>query len=184
METDAQVQTEQKPPHHIKNYAHLGGRPTLFEKEMLPKVTKLAKIGATDREIADFIGISPDAFYDWLANKPKFSHAINKGKSALNQRVKRSLYHRAVGYTYDEEKAFSFQGGVTKTTIKSHVAPDVNAAIFWLKNKLPDEFQDKIQTELTGELTLLAQTVSSARQRLQSARQPRQIEASSVKHDD
>ena len=31
-----------------------------------------------------------------------------------------------------------------------HVLPDTTAQIFWLKNRKPNEWRDKKQTELTG----------------------------------
>jgi len=34
--------------------------------------------------------------------------------------------------------------------VKKHVAPDVTACIFWLKNRRPAEWRDKVQQEISG----------------------------------
>jgi hypothetical protein len=47
-----------------------------------------------------------------------------------------------VGYTYDDEKIFCFQGQIIKEPIKVHVAPDTTAQIFWLKNRRPEAWRD------------------------------------------
>ena len=62
--------------------------------------------------------------------------------------VERSLYNRAVGYTFDSVKVFCSKDGViTKVLIKEHVPPDVPAQIFWLKNRKPAEWRDAWQME-------------------------------------
>ena len=52
--------------------------------------------------------------------------------------VERSLYSRAVGYSFNSEKIFCNKDGeVTRVPIVEHVPPDVTAQIFWLKNRKP-----------------------------------------------
>ena len=38
--------------------------------------------------------------------------------------------------------------------VNKHVAPDVTAQIFWLKNRKPEEFRDKRDVELSGHVDL------------------------------
>jgi hypothetical protein len=62
--------------------------------------------------------------------------ALAAGKAEADGRVERSLYMRAVGYSYDAEKIFCDKNGnVTKVPYREHVPPDVTAQIFWLKNR-------------------------------------------------
>ena len=51
-----------------------------------------------------------------------------------------TLYHRAVGYSYDSEKIFS---NGERIQYREHVPPDVTAQMFWLKNRRPDEWRDR-----------------------------------------
>ena len=62
--------------------------------------------------------------------------------------VERSLYSRAVGYSFNSEKIFCNKDGeVTRVPIVEHVPPDVTAQIFWLKNRKPTEWRDVQQME-------------------------------------
>jgi hypothetical protein len=52
--------------------------------------------------------------------------ALAAGKAEADGRVERSLYMRAVGYSYDAEKIFCDKNGnVTKVPYREHVPPDV-----------------------------------------------------------
>jgi hypothetical protein len=65
-------------------------------------------------------------------------------------RVERSLYSRAVGYSFNSEKVFcNKEGEVTRVPIVEHVPPDVTACIFWLKNRDPAHWRDAWQFEHT-----------------------------------
>ena len=61
--------------------------------------------------------------------------------------VERSLYSRAVGYSFNSEKICNKDGEVTRVPIVEHVPPDVTAQIFWLKNRKPTEWRDVQQME-------------------------------------
>jgi hypothetical protein len=66
-----------------------------------------------------------------------------RGKEEADARVKRSLYSRAVGYSFNSEKIFcNKDGDVTRVPYREHVPPDVTAQIFWLKNRDPAHWRD------------------------------------------
>ena len=75
--------------------------------------------------------------------------ALNEGKGVSDAKVIRSLYQRATGYEYTEEKKiveYDKDGNlkpvkVEKTT--KHVPPDVGAQCFWLKNRQRDRWADR-----------------------------------------
>jgi hypothetical protein len=54
-----------------------------------------------------------------------------------------SLYHRAIGYSYDAVKIFMHDGKPVEVPYREHVPPDVAACIFWLKNRRPHLWRDK-----------------------------------------
>jgi hypothetical protein len=39
---------------------------------------------------------------------------------------------------------------IVQTPVRKYYPPDTTAAIFWLKNRRPDLWRDRNQTELTG----------------------------------
>ncbi len=61
--------------------------------------------GATDREVAEELGIGVERLYRWRANHAELAAAMTLGKEHAISRVERSLYARAVGYTFDEKQS-------------------------------------------------------------------------------
>jgi hypothetical protein len=74
----------------------------------------------------------------------------DNGKAEADDRVERSLYSRAVGYSFNSEKIFCNKDGeVTRVPYVEHVPPDVTACIFWLKNRDPAHWRDAWQLDAT-----------------------------------
>lgn len=138
-----------------------GGRPSKFKPEFVGQAEKLAALGATDRDVAEFFGISEATLHRWKHTQPEFCDALKVGKEASDQRVEQSLYRKAVGYTFDSEKVFQHQGEIVRAKTVEHVPPDTTACIFWLKNRRPDLWRDKQVVEHEGEIE-----VTDARERL------------------
>ncbi|HEY4355639.1 MAG TPA: helix-turn-helix domain-containing protein [Acidobacteriaceae bacterium] len=127
------------------------GRPSKFKPELCEQAVKLCKLGATDKELADFFGISESTLNLWKIDKPDFSESLKQGKDEADARVQQSLYRRALGYSHDAVKIFNDKdAGVTKVDYVEHYPPDTVACIFWLKNRNPEQWRDKVETELTG----------------------------------
>ena len=123
-------------------------RPSGYKAEFAEQAEKLCKLGATDIDLADFFKVSDRTIYRWQTQFPEFCQALKAGKEAADERVERSLYHRAVGYSFDAEKLFHYQGQVIRADVREHVAPDTTAAIFWLKNRKSAEWRDRIDHSL------------------------------------
>ena len=60
------------------------------------------------------------------------------------------LFHRATGYEHPEDDIKSVNGEIVITPTVKHYPPDTTAAIFWLKNRRPDLWRDKVESALTG----------------------------------
>lgn len=132
------------------------GRPSLYRDEFAKQVAKLAQLGATDQEIADFFEVHVATVYRWKHDHPDFCEALKVGKEVVDNRVERSLYQRAIGYEQEEVKIF-MPAGAEKPVyapFRAKVAPDTTAAIFWLKNRRSGEWRDKTEQEHTGAVTL------------------------------
>jgi len=125
-------------------------RPSKYQPEFIEQARKLALLGAIDREIADFFDVAESTLYLWKLEHPEFSEALKRGKEAADDRVERSLYHRAIGYSHDSVKMFQAGGVVISEPFVEHYPPDTTAAIFWLKNRRPAQWRDKVQQELSG----------------------------------
>lgn len=127
------------------------GRPSGYKKEYAKQAVHLCKLGATDIEIADFFQVSVATISNWKNAHKDFLEALKTGKSKSDERVERSLYHRAIGYSFDSEEIFNGKDGVVRVPIRKHIPPDTTAMIFWLKNRRKEQWRDRQQHELTGE---------------------------------
>lgn len=129
-----------------------GGRPTKYDSKFAGQAEKLCQLGATDQEIADFFGIEVRTVYRWKVDNDEFCQALKAGKETADDRVERSLYQRAIGYEQDEVKIFMPAQATDPVyaPFRAKIAPDVTAAIFWLKNRRKDEWRDVKAQEHSG----------------------------------
>ena len=110
---------------------------------------KLALLGATDADIADFFGIAVSTLALWKTKHPEFSDALKAGKQIADAEVAHKLYQRAMGYEHDEVDIRVIDRKVVMTPIRKIYAPDTTAAIFWLKNRQKAQWRDKVEVGQT-----------------------------------
>lgn len=125
------------------------GRPTKYDRKYNKQVEKLCKLGATDKEMAEFLEVSEDTFHEWKKVYPKFSESIRKGKILADANVSERLYTRAMGYSHPEVDIRVIDGEIVQTPLIKHYPPDTAAAIFWLKNRQKKKWRDKIEQGFT-----------------------------------
>lgn len=132
------------------------GQPTAFRQEYVAQAEKLAMLGATDAEVADFFGVDVRTIFRWKHAHADFCQSLKAGKDKADERVVRSLYHRAIGYEQEAVKIFMPAGASAPVYAEyvEKVAPDTTAAIFWLKNRQPEEWRDKREIEGSIGLTV------------------------------
>lgn len=128
----------------------MAGRPSKFKPEFVAQAEKLAKLGATDIEIADFFEVDVRTLYRWKGESEQFCQALKVGKTVADDRVERSLFARANGYEHDEVDIRVIANEVVQTPIRKYYPPDTTAAIFWLKNRRAGEWRETKAVELTG----------------------------------
>lgn len=74
----------------------------------------------------------------------------------MDLQVENALLKRALGYDYEETVTVELTGGRKQTRkMTKHMAADVTAQIFWLKNRRPDRWRDKVEQVQTVENDLL-----------------------------
>ena len=139
-------------------------RPSSFKPEYAEQAEKLCKLGATDKEMADFFAVSEQTINAWKQAHPEFLESLKKGKMLADANVADRLYSRAMGYSHDAVKiAVSPAGEHHQVPFTEHYPPDTTAAIFWLKNRRPDQWRDKIQQEHSGPDGGAIQTIAEIR---------------------
>lgn len=129
---------------------HPGGRPTQYRLEMCEQALKLCRLGATDKELADFFEVSEQTINTWKQKHPEFLESLKQGKMLADAEVADKLYQRAIGYSHPAEKIFNNNGEELRVPFTEHYPPDTTAALFWLKNRQPEKWRDRQQHELSG----------------------------------
>lgn len=143
------------PAHYVASLEYKANRMKIAKptKTICKAIRKLAFLGLNDKEICDFLGISPYTFGHWKRDE-KFIAALQQGRVHCVANVANSLYKRAVGWSHDDVHIVVVKGEVIQVPIKKHYAPDVAAAQFILKNKtrvFEQSWNDVSRTEHTGE---------------------------------
>lgn len=123
------------------------GRPTKFDPEYVEQAYKLALLGATDEDMADFWGVSVPTLHAWRKAHPEFLKSTRAGKMAADAEIAESLHHRAKGYSHPAVKIMSVNGEVRQVDYTEHYPPDTAAASLWLRNRQPALWRDKIETQ-------------------------------------
>lgn len=111
---------------------------------------RFAKAGLVDEQIAELLGISIRALYDYKNESPEFLQALKEGAEDPKARVKRALYQRAVGYTHEEDKVFLHEGKAVIVKTTKHYPPDPKCIEFYLINKCGDEFKNISHVQASG----------------------------------
>ena len=132
-------------------------------EEGLVRIEGWACDGLTEEQIARNIGVSRSTLNEWKKIFPDISDTLKKGKEYADRKVEKSLFERAIGYSVSLKKPIKVReikynkSGKRVETEKViyadeeiHIPADVTAQIFWLKNRKPDVWRDKI----TGDMSM------------------------------
>ena len=125
------------------------GQPTRYRTSYNEDARKLCLLGATDKQMADFFGVTEQTVNNWKQKHPRFFESIKEGKLKADAEVASSLFQRACGYEQPEDKIFCTDGRATIVPTIKHYPPDTAAAFIWLKNRAG--WRDKTDITSGGE---------------------------------
>lgn len=116
------------------------GRKTKYDdfidRKGLVLVEGWARDGLTDLQIAKNIGVAMSTFCDWKNKHPEFSEALKRSKEVADYEVESALFKKAK-------------------------MGDVTAQIFWLKNRKPKQWRDKVSFVDETQLAKLDEMVAT-----------------------
>ena len=126
------------------------GRPKSLTNKDKEKIVRLAKFGFTDDQISEVFGITKQTLNNYKKYDPVFFDSLKASKLLADVDVIDSLYKRALGMKVKEEKAMSVSDGhmgahIEKVEVWKELPPDPTSMIFWLKNRQPDKFREKVE---------------------------------------
>lgn len=101
-----------------------------LEPEGLTLLTGWARDGLTDEQIAHNMGINKATLYDWIKKYPDISDSLKRGKEVVDIQVENAL-------------------------LKNALSGNITAQIFWLKNRRPNKWRDKVQEDNNATLERL-----------------------------
>lgn len=94
-------------------------------KDGLILIEGWARDGLTDEQIAHNMGVGVRTLYEWKEKYPQIAQSLKKTKEVVDRQVENALFKKAC------------EG-------------DTTAMIFWLKNRRPNDWRDKRETQLSG----------------------------------
>lgn len=124
-------------------------------QEGLIQLEAWARNGLTLKQIAHNCNISERTLHNWRDCFPDIAEAIKKGAEVVDIEVENALKKAAVGYNYEEiERHVELIGGVERVKEKrttKYMPPNVTAAIFWLKNRKRNVWQDRPEPDIESD---------------------------------
>lgn len=125
--------------------------------------------GLEDHELAEIMKISPRTLRDWKTRHAAIAAAIRRGRGGAQVQIENALFQKAKGYKetvrkpmkrrireYDPEtkRCVREEEVVDIVEEEIYIPPDTNAAKFWLTNRAPERWNEKLQVESSGGLRL------------------------------
>jgi len=121
------------------------------ETTYLPIFANIAKVmcqnGAAYWQLALAFQVDESIIHEWKRTHKAFATACKYGTNFANDTVERSLYQLARGYDYRDVKIFCNRGRTIYASYTKHVVASVEACIFWLVNRRPDEWSHLEQAQ-------------------------------------
>lgn len=123
-----------------------------------------ARDGLTDEQTAHNMGIGYRTLCEWKDKFPQIAQALKKGKAPVDIEVENALLKRALGYTDEETitEIIELPGGKQRKQVrkvKKVFPPDVTAQIFWLKNRKPKQWREKVENSVNVDIEDLSPLV-------------------------
>lgn len=116
-----------------------------LEQDKLTLLEGWARDGLTNEQIAKNICINVKTLYDWKNKESNICNSLKKGREVADYEVENALFKRAVGYTIQVNEQKIDKDGCIHDLVKDvHIPGDTTAQIYWLKNRKPDKWRDKV----------------------------------------
>ncbi len=129
-------------------------------EEILGMIRQWRADGAPLDEIAKKLGISRATFFEYQNKYADFSDALKTGERIMDGKVEDSLLKECVGYEYEETTTtttaiidkktgqVSSLEKVEKRTTKRYARPSITAIAYYLNNRLPDSWKNRVVTTI------------------------------------
>jgi hypothetical protein len=125
--------------------------------------------GFTNYQLAQYLGVSTGAFYNYMNRFPEFEEAVVEAHRKTDALVEASLFKAATGHEIEHVEEVSDENGVIykrKRTVQQ-VSPNVNAARYWLNNRT-DTWRDRTEVTNHGESVIEVKLVDDTNETIKT----------------
>ena len=126
-----------------------------------------ARKGLSDQQIAKNIGISRSTLNEWRKKYPDISDTLKKGKEVADAEVENALYLKCIGHKVQLKKTFKVkkieyndagkkikeEENLETGEDEVYIPPDTKAIIFWLTNRMREDWKERQNTQMEQEET-------------------------------
>lgn len=136
-----------------------------YRPEYNEQAKKLCMLGYTDKMLGDFFEVDERTINNWKKSFDKFFQSIREGKEQADMVIVNSLYKSAQDRQIEEKQAikvreFTIENGkrverekVEYVTVTKAIPANDRSISFWLRNRQPKLWRDKIEVEDKTEKT-------------------------------
>ena len=136
-------------------------------QEAAPKILEALEQGLSNKDAATAAGVNEDTFYTWMKEKNEFPELVQRAKEAGRQNavrdVEAALLNLAKGCEWEDvrteyESKLNPQTGKYEPVIKKQVRvkkrvpANTEAIKFYLTNKAPEVWKNRLEQNNTGNL--------------------------------
>lgn len=145
-----------------------------YNKKIVERICELISVDSyTVAEICEMVGISERAYYEWQSKYADFADAIKKAQDKFTQDMliecSKSLVKLIKGYTAEESKIVYVDSKAKEVDengepvkskpkikeqviTKKHIAPNLGAIIHFQTNRDPDNWKNRQENKISGEV--------------------------------
>lgn len=155
-----------------------------YNKKIVDNICALIRTDSyTIAEICEQVGISKETYYQWLKTKPDFSDVIKKAEDEFKEYMlvecNKSLVKLIKGYTVQEKRTVTADTGKKDDNgkpivkVKEHVVtdkhypPSLGAIIHFQTNRDPDNWKNRQENKVSGEVGIKSSLESLSDEELQ-----------------
>lgn len=141
--------------------------------DMMPPPTKVdidrAKVAAftcrSPDEFEQFLDLEPIVFRHWCDTNNRYKDAVYSWRNHATKEIEVAMAKRAIGFKKTTKRDVLTKLGTVETLeIETYYPPDPTAAQFWLKNRAPNDWQDKKEIDVNVNANIRAWLVSAGGQ--------------------
>lgn len=149
----------------------MAGRNNKYDTHIKPyfeKIDEMLNEGASEKQVAESLGVSYPAWNNYKAKYSDFKELCNKPRLGLIEGLRSALVKKALGFEYEEMKVYTVEdedGNKKKhiEKVKKYSPPDTTAIFGALNIYDPNYVKDKKQYELKQQELELRKMMAEAK---------------------